>query len=135
MPFSYPDDQKRLWTALRITNPMELLQNSESTLYRLMTERQNFDTKNGITLVDDILEKLIAFEEIEDKISEWLASPNPRNVKSQNSHLEGNIEYDSQSLLSIWRQQKSVLLQEIRSLLDPCGCFAGQYGLAEVIAT
>ena len=135
MPFTYPADQKRLWNFLGILNPNELLQSSESQLYRLMTERQSFDTKNGTTLVDDVLDKMDELDAVDLKIKTWLSSSNPRNTKSQESYLEGKEEYDGQSLLSIWQLQRDSLLQQLKGLIDPCGCFTVQWGYAEVFAT
>ena len=135
MPFTYPADQKRLWTALKITRRDELLQSSCSKLYRLMTDLEQFDTRNNTTLVTDVLAKLTAVEALEAKIAAKLATANPRNTRREESYLEGSVDYEGQSLLSIWQQQKDELLQEVRNLLDPCGCFTVQYGFAEVIAT
>jgi len=135
MPFTYPADQKRLWTALKITRREDLLQSSCSRLYRLMTDLEQFDTRNSTTLVDDVLAKLTAIEALETKIAAKLATANPRNKTREESYLEGSVEYEGQSLLSIWQGQRDELLQEVRNLLDPCGCFTVQYGFAEVIAT
>jgi hypothetical protein len=135
MPFTYPADQKRLWNLLNVQRRDELLQNSRSQLYRLMTDLQAFDTKNGTTLVADVLAKMAELDAVDLKITNWLSSSNPRSTKSESSYLEGSAEYDGQSLLSIWQLQRDSLLQQLKGLIDPCGCFTVQYGYAEVIAT
>jgi hypothetical protein len=135
MPFTYPADQKRLWNLFNVQRRDELLQNSRSQLYRLMTDLEFFDTKNGTTLVDDVLVKIDELDAVDLKIIDWLSSPTPRTIKAEDSYLEGSVEYDGQSLLSIWQLQRDSLLQQLKGLIDPCGCFTVQYGYAEVIAT
>jgi acyl carrier protein phosphodiesterase len=135
MPFTYPADQTRLWTILGITRRTELLQNSQSGLYRLMTDTEKFDTKNGTILVNTILGKMQDLDAINAKILEFMASPNPRMTKSEDSYLEGSETYEGKGLLAIYKQQKDELIQQIRDLIDPCGCFVIQHGYADVIAT
>jgi hypothetical protein len=135
MPFTYPADQKRLWNLFSVQSRDELLQNRRSQLYQLMTDLESFDTKNSTTLVDDVLAKMDNLDEIDLKIINWLSSPNPRTVKAESSYLEGSVEYGGQGPLSIWQLQRDSFLQQLKGLIDPCGCFEVQWGCAEVIAT
>jgi hypothetical protein len=135
MSFTYPTDQTRLWGILGIKKRTELLQNKQSTLYRLMQELEAFDLTNNTAIVLSVTDKMDAIEAIDEKINTFLSSDNPRQVKSSSSYLEGEDVYEGKSEISIYKQQKGELVQQIQDLIDPCGCFVIQYGYASVIAT
>jgi hypothetical protein len=134
MPFTYPLDQKRIWKAFRIKDRDELLQDAQkSKLYELMRELEDSDIVTTAGLVDDALALLVQLDGINERIQVEHSASDVREVKRSESYLEGSEEYFDKSILNKYQKQKEALVQQLRDLIDPCGCFVVDYDYVPVI--
>lgn len=132
--FSYPSDQKRIWVALQIRDRNQLLQDpKKSKLYGLMKKLEEFDLVSHSGLVEDVIDLLDSFDAIEERIIDVSSKSNLRDIKKRDSYLQGSVEYEGTSNISKLRLQKENIKEKIRALIDECGCFSIQWGIAEVM--
>lgn len=134
MPFTYPADQKRIWKAFQIKDRNELLQDTrKSKLYELMKDLEESDIITTAGLVNDVLDILAKLDTLAQRIQSEHDKSDVREVKHAESYLEGSEEYGGESALSKYQKQKESLIQQLRDLVDPCGCFVVDYGYTPVI--
>lgn len=132
--FSYPSDQKRIWVALQIRDRNQLLQDiKKSKLYELMKNLEEFDFANNSDLVENVIDLLDSFDVVEERITEMLSKSNMKDIKKRESYLQGSVEFEGASNISKLKMQKENIKENIRALIDECGCFSVHWGTAEVV--